>query len=609
MATKKTTKTAAPKAAKTLSTPKASTRQQSTSDGADRQAEGHGRGGVEGQQGDQIERQGSEERGRLGTEPEREAEVDASPTEQRQQEVEGPLARALSVITEDPARFDGLPDLPPVTLEHWRDGPVGGLVGHLSLERPHCLLVELEGPEDRLRKVFLARSRTSDGELAGRGPRGSKLKATWLNRYGNHSAGDRRPGSTKVGFQLFEWSLVPPTAPRIWVGRLHGLAQAPAYTNLTVVTYWGRNWLQLLLPQEDGYDYAVICVDAKSDHYLLVVDTKGCGSPDRNILHADFAVLEFLNAARLRVERFVGLDDDCEIAGYVGSAFGRYDRDPLLAARPIPLLPGKRCWALPAFRRLAPVARTGPRVVRLAMDYYLASFTGYPDEAYLKLTVALEGLAIEVLRERGDASGVVQERSGDLWRVRDPRLWKKYLRELRKTPEYAAWEALLVRQRSTIEEHALPHAGLSHPEKLFNSLRLPSSSATGQLSAGRRVEAAFAALGLSLDDAMRREAGLWHRARHEAVPDTISEADGLHPQLWVLRAMLVALLLRWVGYLGPVRGYERDGHGRLGPARTAWWGDPSTVDPDDSDVRFLVPRWERGTADSPGAIRRRKTDS
>jgi len=211
--------------------------------------------------------------------------------------------------------------------------------------------------------------------------------------------------------------------------------------------------------------------------------------------------------------------------------------------------------------------------VRLALEYYLTSFRGPLDEAYLKLVVVLEGLAMEVLNSIGEERGVITLRNGKAWSVKDPTAWKSFVAKLKQSNEFKAWTALLAANADEVREHALSVDGLVNwTAGLQGALRLKPD--LGELSAGKRVQAAFAAVGLTMDPAMKAESKRWHQARHVAIARSASDKT-LEQQVAVIRTMVVALLFRWMDYDGPLIGYHRDGRGVLRQSDVEWWGDPS----------------------------------
>ena len=169
--------------------------------------------------------------------------------------------------------------------------------------------------------------------------------------------------------------------------------------------------------------------------------------------------------------------------------------------------------------------------------------------------------------------------------MRDAETWLNVVHELKKTQVFKDWDALLKARSTDIRSHALPCA-IDWSTGLESSLALRSN--IGQLSDGKRVEAAFASLGLPLDARMKAEAKRWHRARHTAVAKRANGASLLE-QLAELRTMLVALLLRYVGYQGAVIGYEHDDRKFWRAADPAWWGDPlQAPDQPTAAMNFLV---------------------
>jgi hypothetical protein len=300
----------------------------------------------------------------------------------------------------------------------------------------------------------------------------------------------------------------------------------------------------------------------------LFVDTKDKGVPDRDAVVRDLLTMQFIHARPLRVDVLRGAGENGELLpAFVGSSFGDYELREMFAHEPI-VPDGRHCWADPAFARLAPRVRQEPPGVRLAMEYFLYSFRAAPDDAYLKLTVALEGLAIEILRSFGAQAGVTTVLDDKEWIVGDIKKWRDTLKLLKRSPEYKAWKKLLCDRWPEIRLHALA-TPIDWSSSLENSLGVGND--VGLLPAGRRVEAAFRSLGLEFDQRMKAEAARWHTARHTGIA---KRADGasLAERLAVLRTMLVALLLRSVGYEGSVIGYEQDARGSWCSADPEWWG-------------------------------------
>ncbi|MBK8173469.1 MAG: hypothetical protein IPK60_24470 [Sandaracinaceae bacterium] len=338
---------------------------------------------------------------------------------------------------------------------------------------------------------------------------------------------------TTVGFVTRDWQLLSQPHPRVWFGRLDGL---DGLVSANAFFHEGR---ALFLRGLLDHDIAVVDVESRPQTKLLVIGSPTSIVPTRATIQRVLATLQFLFAQRLRVGVLRGVD----VAGspthsMVGSAFGRYERASFHAHRPIPLT--DNCWDAVAFEKLVGAMVSGPPIFRLATSYYLSSFFSDPDEAYLKLVVALEGLAIQVLSGAGNIPGVLNATATEF--------------EIDRAP--LALGASAARRDW--------HQWVATNPRWKNGKKLPE---------GQRVRAAFAVLDLILDAAMLEESNRWHAARHSAVAERTPNSS-LDTRIGVLRTMLLGLLMRSQGYDGPIIGYARNARHQWTPAEQSWWGNP-----------------------------------
>ena len=359
------------------------------------------------------------------------------------------IARLVGTLVRDQSLAMKTIGLPNVRLTAWGDARIEGLSAALSLD-DGFLRIEVSGSAEHKDEIFRTCSGTTkhqelhadaEGELI--------LRATdsnWWSSTDTH------------GFQAWRWSLVPPNAPSLWFGRLHGLQHGSFLPWHNLQRTKPQSIRELYLAQEEGYDYAIIRLSGDNPPYdFLLVDTKGAGAPEPETLLSDLRVLEFFHARHLKLDALQGVSKNGDTVAFAGVFTGIYQGAVGLYAD-FPLPAGGQCWIAPGFSNLAPLVRNPPRstpVVRLAMRYFLSSFDGSPHEAYLKLTVALEGLALEVIADRGVHEAVVSDHDGKRWIVRDPLQWRALVRRLTSSTQYEEWRKFVKSHELEIKEQVL----------------------------------------------------------------------------------------------------------------------------------------------------------
>lgn len=498
------------------------------------------------------------------------------------EQAETPLSRGLgrlvcTLAASEEMTRDGA-GLPDVVLREWGQFAVDGIAGTLSIRRS-ALHVELPPEESVIRNAF-------GREAAGRATLTAAVpdRDLVLTLEQPLLVGTLGGSKSAIAAAAYAWSLLPRTNPSLWFGRLDGVLNVQPWRNLRAADRFGRFDLFV---RTRACDLVVVHRDNRRDHEIVIIDTHGVGAPDRRTVHRLLRLLGFLIPARLRVDFLRGASEDGDpLDAYLGVAVMAEKLDRPFADSPVS---HSKCWLAPAFERLAEAALREGSLVPLACEYYLSSFEDIDHEAYLKLVVAIEGLALEVLRTHGEQAGVVttaartKEDDEALLIVRDDAEWRAVRERLRKSPEFAAYQRLVDAELGVAEgavENRMRAEALVSDRRWAGALKssvLPRWKEAGHLGAGRRVEAAFWSLGLMFDARMREVERAWHDARHTAVART--SGDALASDVAVLRTMLLALLFGWCGYRGEFIGHGRYANGVYATAEIEGWNTaPEAVD-------------------------------
>ena len=422
-------------------------------------------------------------------------------------------------------------------------------------------------------KIPAAQEPSPLDEIGMRTPRLPLLKG----RSGTHTLEVHDSIVTQRGIVSWQWTLVPGQEPSVWFGRIIGGPDLLLGENVALAeTFVGR--AGLYFPDIAGCDVALIEMYASPLGHVLVLDTRGRGIPAREFVQRILAMLQFFLGLRVSVEAFrSGSADGQPSSEYFGSAYGRFDRDPLLAYWPLAV--PEPAWIVPAMCRLAPrilgtyagmhaqgvsaYDQSTPPILRLALEYYLTSFRPPWDEVCIKLTVALEGTAMRVLFDATKSAGIVDIRGS---------------------------EFCVPMVRPVVAQSIAREAWYDYVETNRGGLRQECGRTTHSLPPTWRVRAAFAALDLPFTEEMTAvtKSKVWNQVRHEGI--VYGSPEEIAQRVAVLRMMLVAIVLRWCGYHGPVIGHLQDQRDLWLPADATWWGDPTMSDDAivASRTRYLV---------------------
>ncbi len=334
----------------------------------------------------------------------------------------------------------------------------------------------------------------------------------------------------KAHVDLHHWVWRNSGRPMFWTGELTGRLPLPG--NLLLHEVCGtasRNRHAFRL--EGRFTWYVIGTKEK-DRFQVVLDAGGT-FPEQEELRRDILALEFASGTPLSISPLVGLDEARRpVAAMVVSNYQRRrgGRRP-----PVPDLYTMSDWMPEIFSRVsAKLHSEGLDPLLRAIGAYLDSVTDHLDGCYLKAQIGLEAFAKRITH--GADRPLL---------VRDEKQWRTWVKTLRET----------------VLEH------LKHPKEIDGVMK--KLSETRFAPTGRIVADA---LGVMLPDEVREEIGNRDTIAHELFMNSgpEHEVDRDARRLQMVQTVLVALVAKYVGYCGPLQGYDPDKDGHR-PSPDDWW--------------------------------------
>jgi hypothetical protein len=457
-------------------------------------------------------------------------EVQIAPTEKKMVEVveiSGSVAKLLVGV------FDGSVRIAPPQLPR----PKSGEWGELTLAE---MVAELVYADGSLELLLDGRSWDDQPEFRRMRMRlndpakfvledGSELHTrlcTWTGRSFRLRT-DPPVASFKHTIELVDWHWSSANAPCAWVGLLDGAKVDDA--NLTILA--GHGWSAKHLYVRANYDIYV--VTPQSGETIVVVDTKGVPL-DHQVMASDVAALEFAMGRPLGLDYLLGLDGAHNVVSAAGIQFGnRHPPDPrcrcpVAGSRdlyaPKSGLIAEHNW-VPLFASLVAKRLEADGVdspLNIAMGAYLNSLMGDIHSNYLLAQVALEAFC----------SAVVPAETHTL------------------VKSSAAWLAFVESHREEIGAMAVDaEAARKLVSKVQNAQHAPS---------GDRVHVALTHFGIEAPEAALREVIRRNSAAHRYVMTKESElvVQDVADRLAIVQTLLVSVVAKYVGFRGPIVGWE-----------------------------------------------------
>lgn len=353
--------------------------------------------------------------------------------------------------------------------------------------------------------------------------------------------------------------------PVFWIGKLEGPTHEALPGNLAI---YAKNGTYTNFRLQGVYTYYLI---QHKENWRLVIDNPDKKKLDKEGLAADFLALEFVFGRQLKLHRLDGINEQGELVARSGGFYG-VENPSNHSEWPVPILQNQEVLL---FEAISKALREQPDVhLKIPLVTYLDALTGHLDIDYMRLQIALEAFAFWVLKSKGDA----KERL-----VEDPKEWEKWVKA----------------HKTDIYKHARKGIDDATSKKLANDFYIKVKTA-GKHASGVRTAEAFALFGLETTKAMDDEISLRNPVVHKMMMvdgeyDIHRESD----RIGMVRALLVALVAKVVGYQGDIGGSKYLDGGKwwkAGSKRVPFYraGEPPVfeegepLDPNDPMVKALL---------------------
>lgn len=382
----------------------------------------------------------------------------------------------------------------------------------------------------------------TSGENSNKPIRGATDAGLQLHAEHGHLAGDGLTNDASgarvtLGLVGHYWSLTrADNLPSIWVGRLQGKIHVMP-GNLFIDH--SAHHLRI----QGAYCYYFVRTKLGSDEtWYIVIDVGAPGLPKRSHVYADFLALRFVLGHHLRLDLLSGIDDEGHTIAENGGVFGRAHPDSSRTACPVPshFHSSQEVWVAPFFERLSNAYHGRPEMkLYVPLELYLDALIDHLDGSYLKLHVALEAFALNVLEQAPKEKTMIVM------------CWKE-------------WSNWVNENREKIASFAFDEHKNSLVEKVRTVVRLAS---------GRVVPNALKYHGIPVTDVMRAELEGRDVVAHTALMSPAGDRDYLREleRIALVRTMLVSLVACEIGYHGPIIGWTQDSRGRGEVAPSDWW--------------------------------------
>jgi hypothetical protein len=371
---------------------------------------------------------------------------------------------------------------------------------------------------------------------------GREITARFVGWSGGGGSFDKRGGYFYERLRLDAWVLPPRGAAKAWLVPMP--EQPHRLGNLHLVNAQG-GWSAQHLRLEGRYAHYILRREAGSTP-VLVVDTKG-DPLDLDVLGVDLRTLEMALGRNIEVPFALGLDASGLVSGMAGFGF-----ESEVSTRHEPPVPTRRdvdaCWIAAFFQKVAAKLHADGEnsPLYIACVAFLDALPARLDTAYLLLQIGLEGFCKAISpAAAGPATSLVSD--------------------------LAAWKTFVTRHADDIKGMASnKEAGEQLLRKLRDNVTQPSASDV--------VKAAFRAYGVPLPKEAVAEIGKRNRVAHSFLMSAEANRDwrGDLIRIDMVRTMLVAMIAKYIGYNGPIVGWEKDD---LGWATIpSWWGHASEAE-------------------------------
>lgn len=317
------------------------------------------------------------------------------------------------------------------------------------------------------------------------------------------------------------WTWIPSRPATCWVGQIEAFKTDDSNVH--------ADGVRVGLRVDSNYD--ILVLSRGDGTAIIIVDTRGAAL-DHGLLGTDFLALEFALGRRMGLLNLVALDERLEVVGAAGVRFGQAGRGdrrcPVAGCHDLFAVTGRsveeHLW-VPVLgglvaKRLHQEGEDSP--LQTAVAAYLDSLEGHVHSNYLLAHVGLEAFCAAIAPQP------------DKILVKDT----------------AAWAAWVKGHATEICAHALDPAVADRlVNKVINAHQVRTED---------RVPAALAHYGLTVPPVAITELQGRHTAAHEYIMEKESqiEPEVVATRVAIVQTLLMAVIAKYVGFEGPIVGWE-----------------------------------------------------
>lgn len=355
----------------------------------------------------------------------------------------------------------------------------------------------------------------------------------------------------KADIRLHHWVWTTPSTPSVWFGRMEG--QVPSAGNLSLVEHKGGRTAMNRAGFRFSGSYVWYVLPQNAGAASVVAIDPGGVALDRELIFMDFHALQLTLGGGLKLDYLTGLDTSWNVVGAMSLA--GFERPGTRYRPPVAHESGEAWVWLPEFFRLVAqkLVTVGLEPLIIPITTYLDSQADHLDGAYLKAQVGLEAFSKRIVSEGSPES-----------LVNDVTVWKEWVdtleaaiaSQLRDQKQIGVvmskFKSAMYAPSGDMVRRALGMGNVDPPSEVLNEIKKRNYPAHGFFM-NKTIEH-------DIDEDARR--------------------------LEMIQTVTAALIASYVGYRGPIHGYDvaNDG-GRLPPA---WW--PTPAQKEDVWVRYVGER-------------------
>lgn len=343
----------------------------------------------------------------------------------------------------------------------------------------------------------------------------------------------------RVKIEASEWKLLRHDAkPALWIGSIAG-NQLDGFGNLILKSESRNGSFSMghFCLQGDRYIYYILQI--QNEHLkqsVIAINTKSADIDLGNV-YISIKNLAFCFGQTIQVKSLHALSVDGHIVGAIGGSFGANYLTSNSSSPPIPIMDYNITWIAPFYRKLSQCWKKLGAVFDMALYYYIDSLgETVLDGAFVKIMLGLAALSEFYIEKT------------------QPDLLKSLF------SNRSQWRKIYSKIVPEISE-------ISKPD-LFSVIDSQLQK-IGEVDPSNAIEICLNLAKIPINDEVR-EALVIGRGALRGKLNT--ERDDTYSQLACLRAILVAVISRFIQYKGVISGWEKEEpYFFFQPAPQTWW--------------------------------------